>query len=104
MRVLVTVAVVAVVGCSGQSAPAPPALQTVQYRMYTHCGVLYADFNGTRYYADPPVRDGNWNNPYDDGTLSVVDASTVEFTDPAGNRARFTTHPSGGIPTIYPCD
>lgn len=91
--------------CCG--APPPNSLP---YRLYTHCGILYADLNGTRYYADPPVSDGNgnptrgWGNPYDDGTLTIVDSNTVVFTDPAGNWARFTTHPASGIPTIYPCD
>jgi hypothetical protein len=88
----------------------PPPQNLVAYRLYTHCGVLYADFQGKRYYADPPVSDGNsnpgpgWGNPDDYGTMTVVDANTVVFTDPAGNRARFTTRPASGIPTIYPCD
>jgi hypothetical protein len=89
---------------------AQPAPKSVAYRLYTHCGILYADLYGTRYYADPPVSDGNsnptrgWGNPYDEGTLTEVDANTVVFTDPAGNRATFRTHPASGIPTIYPCD
>jgi len=98
--------------CSGGGAVAvtpSPSVVTTAYRLYTHCGVLYLDLNGTRYYADPPVSDGNgnpgpgWGNPFDNGTVTVVDANTVVFTDPSGNRARFTAHPASGIPTIYPC-
>ena len=97
----------ATAACSVEQSKAP---NEVAYRLYTHCGVLYADLNGTRYYADPPLSDGSgnppraWSNPYDDGTLTVVDANTVVFSDSAGNRAAFTTHPASGIPTIYPCD
>jgi len=84
--------------------------KSVGYRLYTHCGVLYADLNGTRYYADPPLSDGHgdpprgWGNPFDEGTLTIVDANTIDFNDPARNHARFTTHPASGIPTIYTCD
>jgi hypothetical protein len=89
---------------------APPPQNGVAYRLYTHCGVLYTKFEGEWYYADPPVSDGSgnptrgWNNPYDDGTMTRIDAGTILFTDPAGNRARFTTHPAYAIPTILPCD
>src|SRR5712692_8365848 len=60
--------------CSGGSAVAvtpTPSLVATAYRLYTHCGILYLDLNGTRYYADPPVSDGNgnpgpgWGNPFD---------------------------------------
>ncbi len=80
------------------------------YRLYTHCGVVYADFDGRRFYAEPPAGDGSgnppprWGNPYDDGTMTLLDPDTAVFTDPAGNRAVFSTHPARGIPTIYPCD
>ena len=97
----------AAAGCGNRHLEAPNG---VAYRLYTHCGVLYADLNGTRYYADPPLSDGSanpprgWGNPFDDGTLTVVDANTVDFKDPAGNHARFSTHPASGTPTIYLCD
>lgn len=97
---------VVLMSCGSQP---PPPTSGVPYRLYTHCGVIYADFEGTRYYADPPSSDGNgnplpgWNNPYDDGTMTVIDANTVLFTDSRGNRAQFSTHPASGIPTIYPC-
>jgi hypothetical protein len=79
------------------------------FRLYTHCGIIYADFNGQRFYADPVLGDGNgnppggWGNPFDDGTMTLVTATTAVFSDHAGNRAVFSTHPLAGIPTIYMC-
>jgi hypothetical protein len=36
--------------------------------------------------------------------MTVVDKDTIVFTDPAGNRARFTTHPTYATPAIEGCD
>jgi hypothetical protein len=81
----------------------------VQYNLYTHCGVTYADFDGKRFYADPPLNDGNgnpprgWANPSDGGFMILRDADTAVFVDGSGHRADFSTHPRSGVPTIRIC-
>ena len=81
----------------------------VRYNLYTHCGITYADLDGRRLYADPPLNDGNgnppsgWGNPYDDGWLTLEDQGTATFFDVAGHRASFSTHPKSGIPNIELC-
>ena len=81
----------------------------VSYSLYTHCGVTYAYFDGKRFYADPPLNDGNgnppvgWGNPLDDGFMILRDSDTAVFIDLSGHRADFSTHPKSGIPTIEIC-
>ena len=81
----------------------------VSYQLDTHCGIRYADFNGKRFYADPPLDDGNgnpprgWGNPSDDGLLILRDSDTAVFIDLSGNRADFSTHPRSGVPIIEIC-
>jgi hypothetical protein len=78
-------------------------------QLYTHCGVLYADFDGKNFYADPILDDGNgnppngWGNPYDNGTMTLKDQNTGLFMDGSGHCAWFSTHPRSGIPTIAIC-
>lgn len=83
---------------------ASSARQNVPYQLFTHCGVQFVDYGGTRYYADPPNPPGQWGNPFDNGTLTESGQGIVLFTDPAGNSATFSTNPSSGVPTIQPCD
>jgi hypothetical protein len=83
--------------------------QSVPYSLYTHCGVLSLNANGHIYYAQPPLGDGSgnppggWANPYDAGTLTMVDAHNMAFHDPAGNKATFTDTPAGATPIIPMC-
>lgn len=87
-------------GVSGRLTP---------YELYTHCGIRYADFGGTRYYADPPQDDGNgnppggWGNPTDSGWLVVLDSSSIAFLDWTGHHASFSTHPHTGVPQVQLC-
>src|SRR5258708_10753247 len=92
--------------CSGGSvAPAtPPPAVMPEYQLWTHCGILYTRFEGEWFYADPPNPPGHWSNPVDEGTMTAVYKDTTVFTDAAGNRAVFTTHPKSAIPTIQGCD
>lgn len=107
MRALMLIAALMVTSacCGAAHSPAASGVRlSASYQLFTHCGVQYVDFQGQRYYADPPNPPGAWGNPYDDGTLTVIDPSTVVFTDSSGNRATFTTLPSSGVPQIQPCD
>jgi hypothetical protein len=84
--------------------------ETTAYSLLTHCGVLYVTINGTTFYADPPLSDGNWNppagwgNPMDSGQITLTTATTADFSDESGHRAHFTSTPSGPAPTIQLCD
>lgn len=109
---------VLVPGClvGGSSAPAafdPLTLkpgESATYALYTHCGVLEVTINGTPYYADPPLSDGNgnppagWGNPMDIGQITLTTATTADFRDASGHRAHFTSRPAGPTPTIQVCD
>ncbi|GAC1613785.1 MAG: hypothetical protein NVS9B1_22660 [Candidatus Dormibacteraceae bacterium] len=84
----------------GKSAP---------YSLYTHCGIRSAQINGQVFYALPPAGDGSgnpprgWGNPMDTGTMTLHGDGTADFRDPAGNSARFTSHPAGPTPSIPIC-
>jgi hypothetical protein len=84
----------------GSSAP---------YRLYTHCGVLAATINGQTFYAEPPLSDGSgnppagWGNPYDDGDMTLRNATTADFHDTAGHAAHFTSTPRGPTPSVSIC-
>jgi hypothetical protein len=83
--------------------------QTIAYRLYTHCGVRSVEVNGRTFFAQPPLDDGNgnpphdWGNPYDDGSLTLVDQHTAVFQDSTGNTARFSDRPAGPTPTRLIC-
>jgi hypothetical protein len=84
-------------------------VRSLAYRLYTHCGVLDANINGTTYFADPPLSDGSgnppagWGNPFDDGVMTLTTQTTADFRDSKGNKAHFTTTPKGPTPTIQIC-
>lgn len=113
LAALVFLFVVACCGGASHSTDAPVSSQSigqaVPFRLFTHCGIRYADFDGRLFYPDPPLDDGNgnpprgWGNPYDDGSMTLIDYNMAVFTDQAGNRAVFSTHPESGIPTIQGC-
>lgn len=77
------------------------------YRLYTHCGIVSVTANGHIYYAQPILSEGaappGWGNPYDEGTLTMVDAHVVEFRDPSGHKATFTDTPAGPTPSVPVC-
>ena len=78
------------------------------YSLYTHCGIRFADFGGTRYYADPPLDDGNgnppagWGNPTEGGFIVVTDSEHAVYFGYI-HSATFSMHPRAGIPTIQVC-
>jgi hypothetical protein len=60
------------------------------YRLYTHCGIQWAQINGRWWRAQHRLSDGNgnppagWGNPFQAGTLSLTTKSTARFTSTAG--------------------
>ena len=84
--------------------------ESATYSLYTHCGVIEVTINGTPYYADPPLSDGNgnppagWGNPYDAGTITLTTATSADFQDAKGNKAHFISNLSGPAQTVPTCD
>ena len=64
------------------------------YVLHTHCGIIQAQIDGTRWEADPPlVRDvaappPGWGNPWTGGTLRLLSKDKAEFVD-GDDRATF---------------
>lgn len=80
------------------SARGAPALrthsahyQTVTYRLFTHCGIQWAQIRGTYWKPTRALSDGNgnppvgWGNPYQAGALSFTSANTAVFRSVAGS-------------------
>lgn len=72
------------------------------HQLYTHCGVVWTQFQGVTWYADPPLSDGNGNpppgfgNPTDNGTMRRVSTHQAQYVSSAGRTVTFIdTLPSG---------
>jgi hypothetical protein len=54
------------------------------YVLYVHCGVQWARIDGD-WFETEPLNDGNanpppgWGNPYDKGSLTIVDSNTATY-------------------------
>jgi len=87
---------------NGIAVTGPAAPKTVSYNLYTHCGIYEAKVAGHWYLATPPLSDGNgnppagWGNPQQHGTMTLVSAAEVVFTDQAGHRVVFRAAPAAG--------
>ena len=59
--------------------------ESYEYTLYTHCGIEWTRIDGVWWEATSPLSDGNanpppgWGNPYDEGEMEIVDASTAVF-------------------------
>ena len=82
------------------ASEAAPAVIGVRYshRLYTHCGVRSADFDGRRWLADPFLGEANpppgWGNPFDPGTIELVAEDRALFVSHSGERAFFIPAPA----------
>lgn len=89
------VAALAVAGCGSQTGASPRATTRAHagrpYRLYTHCGIQWAEIDGTYWRAKHPLSDGSgnppsgWGNPFEEGTLVLVTPSAARFDSPAGS-------------------
>jgi hypothetical protein len=65
------------------------------FTLYTHCGVIFTDFQRVTWYADPPLTDGNGNpppgfgNPTDKGTMQRVSAHEADYVSSTGRKVVF---------------
>ena len=82
------------------ASDAGPAEIGVRYQhdLYTHCGIRSADFDGRRWIADPILGDVNpppdWGNPFDSGTMELVEEDRAMFLSGSGERAFFKPAPA----------
>jgi hypothetical protein len=109
-RTLVALALLALAGCGSTPAPVtkprpspaatpwstpPPS----RFALYTHCGIREARIAGRYYVVDKPLGDGNgnppagWNNPFQDGTMTLSSPSTAVFRDSKGHHVTFRLRP-----------
>lgn len=103
----------------GTASPTEPAVlpagtftpnvgERYAYRLYTHCGIVQAQFAGAWWKADPALSDGSgnppqaWTNPFHDGTMELRDDDTLLFRGGDERTARFVRAPSGFTPAL--CD
>ena len=77
-----------------------------EYVLYVHCGVEWARIDGD-WYKTEPLNDGNanpppgWGNPFDEGSLTIVDRSTAEYRSDNGEMLTFVRTEDGVPP---PCE
>lgn len=76
------------------------------YVLYVHCGVQWARIDGD-WFETEPLNDGDanpppgWGNPYDKGSLTMVDRDTAEYRRDNGETVTFVRSEDGGPP---PCE
>lgn len=76
------------------------------YVLYVHCGVQWARIDGD-WFETEPLNDGNanpppgWGNPFDKGSLTIVDLSTAEYRSDNGETLTFVRTEGGAPP---PCE
>jgi hypothetical protein len=72
-----------------------------EYDLYTHCGILGAEFDGREWDATPPLTNGSgnppegWGNPSDHGTMTLLAENVAEFKSDGGLVARFRPRKPG---------
>ena len=91
-RCLALLAVTVVVTACGHSASRTTRSGAGRpYRLYTHCGIEWARIDGTFWRAKQPLSDGSgnppagWGNPFQDGSLVILDPTTARFESTAGS-------------------
>ena len=68
------------------AAATVPVGGAADFDLYTHCGINGLMIAGRWWQADPPLNDGQgnpptgWGNPYQPGTLRLVDQETAVFS------------------------
>ncbi len=73
--------------------------QAIPFELYTHCGIDEARVGSTYYEAVDPLSDGSgnppegWDNPVQQGWMTVVSDTRAVFTDDAGHEVEFRARP-----------
>jgi hypothetical protein len=81
------------------SEPAEPGA-AYAFELYTHCGLDHlVDFDASLWAVIGTADDGNgnppegFNNPFDEGTMTLVEGDVAEFRGQLGGVARFSRLP-----------
>jgi hypothetical protein len=94
------------------AAPPPPAPTPVtvpHFALLTHCGVDEAKIGGAFYEAETPLigparsAPPGWDNPYQEGTMTLGSPGAAVFRDHLGHEVRFRLRP-GAIDFKQLCD
>ncbi|MFI9813467.1 hypothetical protein [Saccharothrix variisporea] len=81
-----------------------PTGPAIPYRLYTHCGIDEAKIGDTYYEALTPLHDGahnpppGWDNPYQDGTMTLLSDTEAVFRDDKGHEVAFKARPGATAP------
>jgi hypothetical protein len=64
--------------------------ESYRYKMYTHCGVHWTRIDGVWWETSPLGEDeatppNGWGNPFDEGTMTIVDHQTAVYEGPDGD-------------------
>ena len=81
----------------------------VAYRveLYTHCGLRNVEFDGDRWAISGTLSDGSgnppvgFNNPIDEGTVTLTAPDTAIYTSEFGERRELTR--GDGLPPVVGC-
>ncbi|NUT94206.1 MAG: hypothetical protein HOY78_19515 [Saccharothrix sp.] len=89
----------ATTGSATTGSPTKVTGPAVPFRLYTHCGIDEAKIGDTFYEALTPLHDGahnpppGWDNPYQDGTMSLIGDTEAVFRDDKGHEVTFKARP-----------
>jgi hypothetical protein len=79
--------------------PAPTPVTLPNFALLTHCGVDEAKIGDRFYEAETPligpVRSSppGWDNPFQEGTMTIVSPGSAVFRDRLGHEVRFRQRP-----------
>ncbi len=88
-----------------ETSPEPTVLRSLDYTLYTHCGIHFASFDG-RVWTTAPRSDGSgnppagWGNPVQAGRVDILSEHSAVFTAPGLPPLVF--HPTDAQPPM--CD
>ncbi|WP_410644876.1 hypothetical protein [Amycolatopsis sp. lyj-346] len=79
--------------------PAPTPVTLPNFALLTHCGVDEAKIGDRFYEAETPLIDParssppGWDNPYQEGTMTLTSPDSAVFRDHFGHEVRFRQRP-----------
>ncbi|HET6706712.1 hypothetical protein [Amycolatopsis sp.] len=80
-------------------APSPTPVVLPDFPLFTHCGVDEAKIGDRFYEAETPLigparsAPPGWDNPYQEGTMTLTSPAAAVFRDDSGHEVRFRLRP-----------
>lgn len=80
-------------------APTPTPVTLPNFALFTHCGVDEAKIGDRFYEAETPLigparsAPPGWDNPYQEGTMTLAPPASAVFRDHLGHEVRFRLRP-----------